>query len=150
MAKTSRKTTRKQARASSQAAEDAETKPVSDWEWLIAAIGALMLAGLVGYLIHQALGNSRSPPQIEVRQTFLQQTEDGYLLGFRAVNKGKTTASSVLVRGRLKDADGKVIEQSEVAIDYLPGEGEQQGGLFFTRDPSRYGRDLRALGYAVP
>jgi uncharacterized protein (TIGR02588 family) len=43
-----------------------------------------------------------------------------------------------------------MIESSTSTIDYLPGESQRGGGLFFEHDPQTLRLVLRPLGYEEP
>jgi uncharacterized protein (TIGR02588 family) len=90
-------------------------------------------------------------PQLEwlVAAVGLVLVEAGYLVRFRAVNRGGQTAAGLLVRGDLK-GEAEVVETSEARLDYLPGGSERQGGLYFRENPDRFRLEIRARGYERP
>ena len=59
------------------------------------------------------------------------------------------TAAAVQIEGELLDGE-RVIATSQVTLDYVPGNSERRGGLFFREDPEAHGLKVRALGYAEP
>ena len=75
-------------------------------EWLAAAVGCALLLLSVGTLLREALWGDSSPPDIRVTLESVERQSESYLVRFRAVNRGGTTAAKVIVEGRLRDASG--------------------------------------------
>lgn len=128
------------------AGRGADTPPI---EWAVAALGAVILFGIVGYLFWHALVRPSGPPEIAVEAVATQVTDGGYLVEFVAVNRGPRTAAAVLIVGELADGD-TIVATSQATLDYLPENSEREGGLIFPVDPSLYALGLRAEGYAAP
>jgi uncharacterized protein (TIGR02588 family) len=118
-------------------------------EWLVAGIGALLVAGTIGYLVVQALWRNESPPDVRIVALRVLALPDHHLVEFRAVNRGGEPAAQLLVEGELVGADGPV-ESAEATLDYLPPNSHREGGLLFRRDPRELELRLRAKGYARP
>jgi uncharacterized protein (TIGR02588 family) len=118
-------------------------------EWVVAGLGALLVAGTIGYLVLQALGRDQSPPDIEVTTLREVALEHGHLVEFRAVNRGGETAAQLMVQGELAGAHGPV-ETAEATLDYLPPGSQREGGLLFSRDPREFKLRLRATSYVRP
>jgi uncharacterized protein (TIGR02588 family) len=118
-------------------------------EWVVAGLGALLVAGTIGYLVFQALGRDQTPPDVEIVALRVLAREHGHLVEFRAVNQGGATATQLLVEGELAGPDGPV-ETAAATLDYLPPGSEREGGLLFSRDPRAFELHLRAKGYAKP
>ena len=118
-------------------------------EWIVAIVSAALVLGLLGYLIYDGTRSPRTPPDITVEVDSIQRAGSGYLVLFRARNRGRITAAEVVVEGELESESGKV-ERSETTIDYVPARGEQHGGLYFSGDPQRARLRLRAHGYRDP
>jgi uncharacterized protein (TIGR02588 family) len=127
----------------------AARRPVPATEWVVAAIGALLVAGTIGYLVWLALGRDEAPPDVRVVAGSVHALENGWLVKFRAVNAGSQAAAELLIEGELADQGG-AIETSEATIDYLPPRSEREGGLIFSRDPRDHELHLRAKGYVDP
>ena len=118
-------------------------------EWVIGALGALLLAGTIGFLVWHALGRDQAPPDVRVVVDLVEQLRNGYLVQFRAVNEGGSTAAQLVIEGELAGPDGP-IETSEATLDYVPPRSDRRGGLFFTHDPRQFELRVRAGGYAKP
>jgi uncharacterized protein (TIGR02588 family) len=127
--------------------QTAEHPPL--WEQAIAAVAALLVAGLMGYLVWQVLTHKDTLPAVAFRTVAIEAQASGYLVRFEASNQGDVTASGVEIAGLLT-RDGATIEASHVVIDYLPGRSVARGGLWFTQDPRQGELALRALGYVDP
>jgi uncharacterized protein (TIGR02588 family) len=118
-------------------------------EWLVAGIGALLVAGTIGYLVVQALWRDQTPPDVRIVAQRVLALEYHHLVEFRAVNRGGEPAAQLLVEGELIGPEGPV-ETAEATLDYLPPGSHRDGGLFFRRDPRQFELRLRAKGYAEP
>lgn len=119
-------------------------------EWIAAATGLLLLLFLLGAIgIDIVRGGSRLPPDIHIDVHPAVRAGARYLVTFDASNKGGESAAALKVEGQLTDQD-KVIETSSSTIDYVPGRGKAQGGLYFDHDPTGLTLKLRPLGYQAP
>lgn len=121
----------------------------SPWEWAIAAVGALLVLGVVAAMLHEALGRPSTPPRVELTVDTVIATGSGHLVEFRARNRGSRTAAMLVVEGELRGDTGTV-ETAQTTLDYLPEGSERSAGLFFTHDPARYRLELRPKGYDHP
>ena len=118
-------------------------------EWVVAAIGALLVAGTIGYLVTQALWRDRTPPDVRLVAEPARELQGGWLVRFHAFNHGGEPAAEILVEGELRGPDGSV-ETAEATLDYLPPGSQREGGLVFSSDPRRFELALRVKGYAKP
>lgn len=118
-------------------------------EWAVAAIGAAILAGVIGYLVHDGLAGSGAPPDLSVRVVTVIPVKAGHLVQVLVLNDGHSPAAAVEVVGELKEGD-TVVEESTVTVDYLPQMSEKPAGLMFTADPAEHELTVRAAGYADP
>lgn len=142
------------ARAHQKSEHDSETGNDSQsetplLEWVIACIGLLLVAGVLGLLLYKAIWGEKSPPQIAVRVISIVPVQNGYLVQFRAVNQGGSTAEGVVIGGELTRS-AETVESSHTTLDYLPANSERGGGLFFTHDPRQFDLQMRAFGYEEP
>jgi uncharacterized protein (TIGR02588 family) len=128
---------------------NAARRPVPATEWVVAAIGAALVAGTIGYLVFLALSRDEAPPDVQVVAGSVHAARHGYVVEFRAINAGAKAAAELLIEGELEGPDG-VVETSEATIDYLPPRSEREGGLIFSQDPRRYELRLGAKGYVDP
>jgi uncharacterized protein (TIGR02588 family) len=126
-----------------------EPRQIPLLEWLVAGIGALLVAGTIAYLVYQALWRDQAPPDVRIVALRVLALEHSHLIEFRAVNEGGEPAAQLLVEGELIGPDG-LAETAEATLDYLPSGSHRDGGLFFSRDPHGFELRLRAKGYARP
>jgi uncharacterized protein (TIGR02588 family) len=126
-----------------------EARPIPVTEWIVAALGVMLVAGTIGYLVWLAMSRDETPPDVRVVADGVVALQDGWLVQFRAANAGGQAAAEVLIEGELAGPDGP-IETSEATIDYLPPRSEREGGLIFSRDPRQHEMRLRAKGYVDP
>jgi uncharacterized protein (TIGR02588 family) len=127
----------------------AARRPIPVTEWIVAAIGAVLVAGTIGWLVWLAMSRDETPPDVRVVEDGVVALQDGWLVKFRAANAGAQAAAELLVEGELIGPDG-AIETSEATVDYLPPRSEREGGLFFSHDPRQHEVRLRAKGYVNP
>lgn len=123
----------------------------SPLEWVVAGISALLVLATAAFLLYDALGSAETPPLITVEVASVVAVGGGYLVEFRARNRGQETAAGLVVEGEIHGDTG-VVERSRVTVDYVAAQGAAGGGLFFTRDPRGLGNrlEVRPVGYARP
>jgi uncharacterized protein (TIGR02588 family) len=121
----------------------------SRWEWVAAAVSTLLVLGVVGYLLYDAVARPHTPPALTVQADTVLKAGGMWLVEFRAENRGHATAAAVKVEGALMEGE-ETVEASEAVLDYVPGESVRRGGLFFRADPRAYRLELRAHGYQEP
>ncbi|HEV7436558.1 MAG TPA: TIGR02588 family protein [Pseudorhizobium sp.] len=118
-------------------------------EWAVAALGAILLVAMLGYMVFFGLSRPESPPQILVTYGDARQEPGGYALEFTASNKGGSTASQALIKGVLKRGS-ETVEEAEVTIDYIPQTSDRKGTLTFKQDPSHFELKVGVAGFADP
>lgn len=126
-----------------------ESNAIPIWEWIVAAIGLMVVAGVLGFLLYEALGGNQLPPDVKLSVDSVVQTGNGYLVKITAANQGGSTAEGVIVEGELRRGT-EPVERSQTTIDYLPPHSEKRAGLFFTRDPRQFELQVRPFGYEEP
>lgn len=118
-------------------------------EWTVAALSSAMVLVLLGFLLHDALTRSPSPPDLDVRSDSVVSVGAGHLVAVTVSNGGGRTAASVQLRGELLRGD-TVLETSQASIDYVPVGAHRGAGLQFARDPELYVVRIRVVGYEEP
>lgn len=119
------------------------------WERAVAVVGLALVVALIGYIVHELVTASATPPNVTVQADGVSTNGNDWLVTFTAKNSGDETAASVVIRGELVAA-GRTVETSHVTLGYVPGKSARRGGLFFQHNPEKYTLKLRALGYAQP
>ena len=118
-------------------------------EWITAAVSAIFILAVIGYLLYDGFSRPVTPPDLVVRVDSVTSATSGFHVHVSARNVGRATAAGAVIRGELREGT-EVIEQSEITIAFLPGEGERGAGLHFSRDPRLHTLSVRALGYDLP
>ena len=129
--------------------ENRTTNDIPALEWIIGALGFVLVAGVIVFLFHHAITARQSPPEVEVSVVSVARTRNGYLVTVKALNRGGSTAAKVVLEALLRK-EAEVLERSHTILDYSPPGSEKQAGLFFTRDPRQFELRVRALGYVEP
>jgi uncharacterized protein (TIGR02588 family) len=119
------------------------------WMWGIGMLGLVLVLGSIGFALYEAAAGDSSPPDVTVEVMEILPAQNGFLVEFRVINEGGTTAAGLTVEGELRDG-AEIVEASDTTVEYVPSHSERQGGLFFTQDPRQYELQLRAKGYEAP
>ena len=136
-----------EARSTSQKQQEKDTIPI--WEWIVAGVGLVLVASVIGFLIYEAFTGKRLPPDVKLSVDSVVEIRNGVLVRITAVNEGGMTAEGVIVEAELRSGT-EPVERSRTTIDYLPPRSEKRAGLFFTRDPRQLDLQVRSLGYEEP
>lgn len=118
-------------------------------EWVFAVIGAVLVAGTLGFIAWQGFAHNGAPPEVSFKVHSIAEIGSGYLVTVHATNRGDTTAADVKVEGELSGPAGS-IEKSEMSFTYLPPRSPKTGGMFFANDPRTLTLRLSAKGYESP
>jgi len=116
-------------------------------EWAAAAVGLVLILGVVAVIGREALTAKKGPPVISVRAEKVTETASGYVVDVTAANTGGETAAQVVIEGELVAGTP---EWREATIDYLPAGSERRAGLVFGADPRTHGLKLRARSFVEP
>lgn len=124
-------------------------EPPSAWEWLVAAIGLLLLVASIGYLAYDEVAGNGDVPVPTLRITGIEPQGKHFLVRLQVANAGRATAADLRVEGELRRG-GEVVERSETEFAYLPGRSTREAGLFFRHDPRALELVLAARSYQQP
>lgn len=127
-------------------------RPVStNWsEWVVACLGALLVASTIAYLAYAAISHDNRVPLVTVQaKEPVERMPAGFHVPFSARNDSSATAAEVRIEGELLQ-DGAVVERRSATLDYLPGFSVRGGGLFFRNDPRTGELRLSVAGYQRP
>ena len=136
-----------EARSTSRKQQEKDAIPI--WEWIVAGVGLVLVASVIGFLIYEAFTGKRLPPDVKLSVDSVVEIRNGFLVRITAVNEGGMTAEGVIVEAELRSGT-EPVERSRTTIDYLPPRSEKRAGLFFTRDPRQLDLQVRSLGYEEP
>jgi uncharacterized protein (TIGR02588 family) len=118
-------------------------------EWLVGAVGLILVSGVILFLLYQGFADQNLPPQIHLTVQSMQSAGNQYLVLVKASNQGNKTVKGLVVEGRVEVTQAES-ETSTLTFDYLPAQSEHTGGLFFINDPRGRKIELRAQGYEHP
>ncbi|MBM6595988.1 TIGR02588 family protein [Microvirga pudoricolor] len=136
-------------RQNGQNSEPAPGRPsTSRWEWVAAAFGAVLVAAIVGYMVYFGLAEHGTTPSIEVQVSDTTRSPSGYVVQFRAINRGGSTAAAVRIRGELRRGDS--LEEAETELDYVPPHSERKASLIFRDDPASGALRIAPTSYTDP
>ncbi len=137
-------------------AEKSENKEIRErpkqtpvWEWIIAAVGLILVVAALGTTLYRAVTEESTPPILEISVEAIQPNANGYLVKFRVKNTGNQTASGLTIEGELKRGEESA-ETSSATLAYAPANSQREGGLFFSKNPNEYKLEIRAKGYEKP
>ncbi len=126
-----------------------QQKETPVWEWIIAAVGLILVVGTIGFTLYRAMTEETTPPILEFSVQAIKPTANGYLVEFRVKNTGNQTAAAVSIEGELKKG-AESIEKSSASLAYAPANSVREGGLFFAKNPNEFELNIRAVGYEKP
>ncbi|WP_207100210.1 hypothetical protein [Paracoccus shandongensis] len=119
-------------------------------EWISAGVGLVLTVAMLGFIGWQAwTSTGQELPAVELRVRRILPAGDGWVVEVAALNHSPATAAAVQIEGTLT-RDGQTVAESQATFDYVPGNSEREGGLFFREDPNAFDLEVRTLGYARP
>jgi uncharacterized protein (TIGR02588 family) len=111
-------------------------------------VALLLVLGVLGYLIREALTAVDGPPDVVVAVGETRAGAGGYLVPIRVENKGGGTAEQLQVRVRLESPGGD--EEAVLLIPYLPREAVRSGWVTFRGDPRAGAVRVAGVAYQSP
>lgn len=112
-------------------------------EWIVSALGLLIVVSAIGVLLVQAVKGEESHADITTRVQGVDRVQSGWRVRIEAANIGDHAAAQVQIEG---SGGG---ETASATLDYLPGHGRHEASLMFETDP-RADLDVRAVGWMDP
>lgn len=119
------------------------------WEWIIAAIGLILVVGAIGTMFYRAMTEESTPPMLAFSVVSIEPVDSGFLVSFSVANSGSQTAAGLTVEGVLKSGEENA-ETSTATLTYAPANSIRHGGFFFSKNPNYHVLQIRALGYEKP
>ena len=117
-------------------------------EWVVAALGAFLVAAAIGYLLYFESSTSSRPPKIEVMVRNIEPSGERYLVSFDVRNDSPRTAATLRVGGELSEHG--TVERRVVVFDYVPAFSTRHGGLLFRNDPEKGELMIAPLSFINP
>ena len=124
--------------------EKARPTEIPAFEWVAAAIGALLLAAAVVVLVREGL-RDRTPPDLAARVERVEPAGAGWRVELVLENRGDVTVTDVTFTAELA---GEAV--GEVTLDRLPGRSARRAGLVLDQAAAPASLAVRATGYLVP
>jgi uncharacterized protein (TIGR02588 family) len=103
-------------------------------EWTVFAIGLIVVAVTVGYLIVSAIRHDDTPPDIMVTTGQATKVAAGYRVPVTVRNDGHSTAEEVAIEVVLLSGQQEVAS-AELTFAFVPRKSERHGWVIFDRDP---------------
>lgn len=126
-----------------------DARRISRSEWAVAFLGLALVIGVIAYLIHVALTDRDTPPDIVLRVVDVGPASGGYLVRIEALNSGGQAAADVRIDATLEQA-GEVIETRDLSFDFLPTRSKRRGGMVFRHNPDEFQIELRVVSHREP
>lgn len=119
-------------------------------EWVIFAVGVVLVASTLGYLIYDAATVSEAPPKIEIKLGTPQAQSQQFIVPVSVKNTGDQTAENVQIEVVL-ESSGEEQERGEIQIAFLPRRAMREGWVTFQTDPrTAESIKTRAVGFEKP
>ena len=130
---------------------DEREREKTPWlELAIGGLGALVLALMLGFLVHDAFGDGEDAPvDIALERGEFAELDAGWRVPVTVRNLGDRPAEAVELRAELELPSGEV-EEAALVLDFLAPRGSVEAAFLFDQDPDGAELRLRAVGYLVP
>ena len=133
------------------------SKLEKNWvEWIVFAVGLLLVLSALGYLAYEGATMGSDPPSIEVRLGAPEQRTHNFIVPVTVTNHGDETAEGITVEVTLENAgsdsggSGAEPVRGELTIAFLPRRATREGFVAFQQDPRGARLTARVLGYQTP
>ena len=118
-------------------------------EWIVFAIGFVLVAFTLGYLTYAGVTLSDTPPSLEVRLGTPEQSPHNFIVPVTVINHGDQTAGGVRIEVVMVSGS-KEKERGELEIPFVPQHSTREGWVTFEQDPRTEQLKARVLGYEKP
>lgn len=125
-------------------------KTKKNWlEWVVFAVGLILVSATIGYLVYAGASMGHEPPSIEVRLGTPERRQFNFLVPVTVINHGDETAEGVRIEVVMENG-GELIGRAELDVAFLPRHATRQGWVTFEQDPRAAQLKGRVLGYQRP
>lgn len=125
-------------------------KPQKNWfEWIVFALGLILVFSTLGYLIYAGASMGHEPPSLEVRLGTPEQRQFNFIVPVTVINHGDETAEGVRIEV-VMESGGEVKAQGEFDVPFLPRHATREGWVTFEQDPRTAQLKARVRGYQRP
>ena len=127
------------------------SKLQKNWvEWTVFAVGLVLVASALSYLVYDGATMGSEPPSLEVRLGTPEQRPYNFIVPVTVTNHGDETAEGITVEVSMEDAGGGEPASGELTIAFLPRRATREGFVTFDQDPRAVQLKARVLGYEKP
>ncbi|HET6893680.1 MAG TPA: hypothetical protein VFH31_21460 [Pyrinomonadaceae bacterium] len=125
-------------------------KPQKNWfEWIVFALGLILVSSTLGYLIYAGASMGHEPPSLEVRLGTPEQRQFNFIVPVTVVNHGDETAEGVRIEV-VMESGGEVKARGEFDVPFVPRHATREGWVTFEQDPRTAQLKARVRGYQRP
>lgn len=123
----------------------------SNWlESLVAWLSAALVLAAAGFLVYEGM-RPQHPAVFNVRTEAVRQAENAYYVPLFVTNTGTRSAQSLHLEVRLDEKQGgKLVEKSELTLEWVPAHSQRRAVAAFEHDPAKYDLKVRVQGYEEP
>ena len=126
-------------------------KVKKNWlEWAVFVVSLALVAGVLGFLVYDALKLEKLPPDLEVRLGAPVEHGQEFVVPVAVTNRGDQTAEGVQIEVTLEGGGGGEPERGEFGIAFIPRRATREGWVVFRTDPRGARLTPRVLGYEKP
>lgn len=118
-------------------------------EWTVFGVGVVLLAGVVGGLVLDAVRGGDAPPSLAIELGAPQAAGGVFRVPVQVENVGDATAESATVEVALRAA-GREVERAEIGFAFVPRGSTRHGWVAFRTDPRCCELVARPLGFESP
>jgi uncharacterized protein (TIGR02588 family) len=118
-------------------------------EWVVFGVSLVLIAGVLAVLVGAAMRRGDEPPRLAIETGAAVREGQTYRVPVRVANTGDTTAEQARVEVSLV-VEGRVVEQGEVLLTFVPRGSVRRGWVTFRRDPACCVVVSRTVGLAEP
>jgi len=121
-------------------------KPRPMIEWVVGTVSAVLVIGLVGYLVQHALFSDDSPPDLRVTIESVSPADDTTTIAIVVANEGDEAAASVRVIAAGPDGGSS----REIEFDFIAAHSIRRGALVFPGAVAESDLRIEVGGYVEP
>lgn len=119
------------------------------FEWIVFALGLILVSYTLGYLIYAGASMGHEPPSLEVRLGTPEQRQFNFIVPVTVVNHGDETAEGVRIEV-VMESGGEVKSRGEFDVPFLPRHATREGSVTFEQDPRTAQLKAHVRGYQKP
>lgn len=118
-------------------------------EWIVFALGLVLVLGTLGFLVWDASQGEDSPPELTVTLGRPEPRSEGWAVPVTVRNHGGETAEGARVVVTLELPGGEK-EEAEYDVAFVPRGSQREGWVHFLHPPGTGRLTGRVSGYEKP